>query len=159
MNKEKGKYGFSHGSRSRCCSLAKKKWKKKSKGNEERNEEKEEEKAVILSKLRHIINIDELVKNSGYENHKILKRNVKVPLRIESPLLWYYSTLQVPKGFDLIIVLFIVIYVRPTRDRMCWNVQSIFIWRSHILFETLLIWIDSKDFIVFCILYSITLIR
>jgi hypothetical protein len=38
--------------------LAKKKGKKKSKGNEE----KEEEKAVILSKLRHIINVAELQK-------------------------------------------------------------------------------------------------
>ena len=65
MNKEQGKYGFSHGSRSRCCSLAKKKWKKKSKANEETNEEKEEEMKAILSKLRHIINVDELAKNYG----------------------------------------------------------------------------------------------
>lgn len=62
MHKDKGKYGFSHGSRNRCCSLAKKKRKKKSKGNEEGNEEKEEEKSVILSKLRHIISVDELQK-------------------------------------------------------------------------------------------------
>ena len=65
MNKEKGKYGFSHGSRSSCCSLTKKKWGKKSKAIEETNGEKEEEMKVILSKLRHIINLDELAENYG----------------------------------------------------------------------------------------------
>jgi hypothetical protein len=50
--------------------LAKKKGKKKSKGNEE----KEEKKAVILSKLLHIIKVDEVAKNYGYGNHKIKYR-------------------------------------------------------------------------------------
>ena len=61
MHMEKGNYGFSHGNRSRGCSLAKKKGKKKSKGNEENAEEKA---SLILSKLRDI-NIVEITENKG----------------------------------------------------------------------------------------------
>ena len=75
MNKEKGTYGFSYWNRRGCYSLAKKKRKKKSKGNEEGNEEKEEEKAVILGKLRHVINVDERVRNQEYRNHKIILKS------------------------------------------------------------------------------------
>lgn len=56
-----------------------------------------------MSKLHQIINVNELAKNYGaYGNHKILERNVKVPL--ESKVPHYYSTLQVPKGFDLLLL-------------------------------------------------------
>jgi hypothetical protein len=36
-----------------------------------------------LSKLRHIINVNELAKIWGHENHKILERNVKIPLELK----------------------------------------------------------------------------
>ena len=62
MHKKKGNYGFSHGSRSRGCSLAKKKGKKKRKGNEENAEEKAS--SLILSKLRDI-NVAEITENRG----------------------------------------------------------------------------------------------
>lgn len=61
MHKKKGNYGFSHGNRSRGCSLGKKKGKKKSKRNEENAEEKA---SLILSKLRDI-NVVEITENRG----------------------------------------------------------------------------------------------
>jgi hypothetical protein len=46
----------------------------------------------------------------------MLKRNVRCPF-IGSLLYCYRYRLQAPKGFDFIIVLFIVMYLRPTNYR------------------------------------------